>query len=702
MSFSISYTYKIIDKFTPQLREIEKQTEIFNRKLQGLKELSQKSGASIEGMARQTKKAAVAFKQSTATMESSFIKVSRARLSASHADERAAAITAKANAQAAKAASQAESAALRLSSIKSKINAQETKAAASAARSVRLAAKKMPKGAGGPPSKRGGGLGVEQVAAGLGGGAVLTGALGAAMQLEDSVTELTKYLDFDTPEALLSFRKDMTKVGRVVGQSSAAMNLLAAESAKFGVAQADVGAFAKNVATAAVAFKIDLPDATETISKIKVKLDLTNKSLFETLDVINFIDDKGSASSKGMLEIMGRVSGIASSLGVAPDVLAGFAGTAELLGKGGPQSVATAAEGLEMMLQRLQDIKKFDPSIAAGLTKNFTGTIIGVLENLNKMPEVARNLAVQDLFGLEASPFVLNMINKLPLLQKNLALAADKTGAIGSMSREFNKVSQNTSEKLKKVKAGLVDISAEIGTAALPALKAFSDWFTETAPKVQEFIDKNPGIAKLALGFAGLLAAVIPIAIAVGTVAFAFTAAATAIASVVPMLLAIGTAIAIVLSPIGVYVLAIGMLTAGLVLLYQEGGYVTAFVDELVSSMKDLYAIAQSIGELGFWNTLKDVGLATLEGFGFQGMAEHSAIAAQNAKPVALNDMTKNALSGSVKPADLSVSKDSTTSVNLSGMIDFRAENAKIVKASLKSNVGGNLGANAASSVGKP
>jgi len=581
MSFSVSYTYKIIDKFTPQLREIERQTEAFNRKVQGLSATTNQAGKSLQDMGKQAQSAAKDVSKAGTNLGKGLDKM------------------------------QPEGLSKRLGGLSSKMQGFATSAAS--------------------------------LASTVGGGLLLRKFSKDAMDLENSVVDLTKVFDFADARALNTFQNSLGEIARKTGQTKSGMNAMAYEAGKLGIAMEEVGGFAEMAGMAAVAFKVTLPQATDYLSDLRVKLGLNNKSLRETLDTINYIDDKGEASSQGMLEIMARFSGQASALKIAPGIMAAFAATAEKL----EVSPAKAASGLEMMVQRLQDVKKFDPSIAAGLTTDFSGTINKVINKLKTMDQVSRNLKVQELFGNEAAGFVLNFIDKQDLLNKNLALSADKLNAVGSMAKEFGKQSETASFKMLQMDASLTDVSASIGQTLLPYMISFANQVKEIVPKIQAWVSENPGITKFGLAVLAAMVVMAPLALGIAGIV---------------------SAIGFLISPIGLIVAGVGLLTAGLVGLYNENGKFTAFIDTIVYSLTQMYDIMMSILDNGFLSTMKDLAGTALDAIGF----EEAALA-------------------------ISSSKTSTTVATLNGSIDVNAKGgAKVSNASMSSTAPGNLGMNAA------
>ena len=79
------------------------------------------------------------------------------------------------------------------------------------------------------------------------------------------------------------------------------------------------------------------------------------------------------------------------------------------------------------------------------------------------MDRVTRNLAIQDLFGAEAAPFVMNLVESQDLLNKTLGLASNKLKTAGSMQREFSRQQKTGKFAAQKMNAANKDLSATLG-----------------------------------------------------------------------------------------------------------------------------------------------------------------------------------------------------------------------------------------------
>lgn len=446
MAFSISYTYKIIDKYTPKLREIQKQTRAFNKTLGSLQAKTQAAGKDMQRLGQLSGKAARSINRASNKMNKPMGGFGK-----------------------------------RLDKVNGKLN-------------------KFGRSAGG-------------LAATVGGGLLFRKAMKDSFAYEQSIVNLTKVYDGLSGDKLKTFQTELGKVGTIIGQSKTGMNELSFAAGKLGIPLGEVAKFGELAGKVSVAFETDLGQATVVLGDMRTKLGLNNTELNGILDTINTLADNTTASGKDILEVTQRLSGLFKALKVPPDVGAGFAAVARQLSV----SPQLAASGMKIFLQRLQDSKKFGRGVAESLAKDVPGTINKVLSKFRDMDRVTRNLAIQDLFGAEAAPFVMNLVESQGLLNKTLGLAANKLKTVGSMQREFERQQKTGNFMTQKMKASVENLSASLGTVFRPILKDTINFIEKAARKMEDFSRDYPGLTKIALGIGALVAIAAPAAIAIAS-----------------------------------------------------------------------------------------------------------------------------------------------------------------------------------------
>lgn len=121
--------------------------------------------------------------------------------------------------------------------------------------------------------------------------------------------------------------------------------------------------------------------------------------------------------------------------------------------------------------------------------------------------------------------------------------------------------------KIQQAKNDLGDMGEEIGAVLLPAVADLVGWMRDNLlPKIQQFIDfmkQHPAIAKFALAFALVTAALGPVLILVGSLV-------STIGSLITIASTLGISLGALAAPIGIAVAAIAGIIAVGVLLYKN------------------------------------------------------------------------------------------------------------------------------------
>lgn len=452
MSFSVSYVYKIIDKFTPKLREIEKATASFNAAILGAEQKMKGLNQAMKDANPAARQAERAIKKAAKGIDGMSGKGIRGRLSG----------------------------------IQNKMDGIATSASAVA-------------------SSLGVGLGIKK-------------AITDAIDYESSLSDVRRAISFANEEEFAAFQKTLEETGKKLAISKTAMNALAATAGRMEIPKEDMAEFATIAANMAIAFDgLTVDVAMKSISTLKTKLNLSMSQVKETADYINYIDDRTTASGSNMLQIMERLSGTFKTFKVPTNVAAGFAAIAEQLGASGPEGAALAASQMKMFVQKLMSM----PGKSEALTKDFKGTIEKTLANLRAIPEGLRGGLIVEIFGENAAPFVMSLVESQDLYNRTMAVALDRANALGSAEREAAKRRETAAFKLEELKTALANMAIKIGEAVLPAIKEMAPVITKLAADFGDFMKNNPEFAKFAVLAAVVVTAIAPLALAIGGIASA-------------------------------------------------------------------------------------------------------------------------------------------------------------------------------------
>ena len=148
--------------------------------------------------------------------------------------------------------------------------------------------------------------------------------------------------------------------------------------------------------------------------------------------------------------------------------------------------------------------------------------------------------------------------------EKAAMIAEVVTQNVGNMNEEFAKTDAG---KIQQAKNQLGDMGEEIGAVLLPAVADLVSWFqSHLMPVLQKVIDyfkEHPAIAKFALAFAAITAALGPVLMVLGGLI-------SAIGTVISIAPVIGAALAALAGPVGIVVAAIAAAIAIGIKLYKN------------------------------------------------------------------------------------------------------------------------------------
>lgn len=151
---------------------------------------------------------------------------------------------------------------------------------------------------------------------------------------------------------------------------------------------------------------------------------------------------------------------------------------------------------------------------------------------------------------------------------------------VGNMNAKF---AETDAGKIQQAKNALGDMGEEIGAVLLPAVADLVSWFqSNLMPKMQKFIDfmkQHPAIAKFALAFAAITAAL-------GPVLMIFGSFISVLGTVIALAPALGGVLAALAGPIGIVIAAVAAAIAIGIALYKNWDTIKAKAQAIWTAIK--------------------------------------------------------------------------------------------------------------------
>lgn len=312
-----------------------------------------------------------------------------------------------------------------------------------------------------------------------GAGAAVRGTVGQSISFEKAMAEVRKKVDgMDDAAQLAAMEKSISKWAITYGRAREEVAALVAEAGAGGVSLKDMPEFTRINLAAATAWDVSASQAGNALAKIRAATQWSNAELETFVDKVNALADAGSAKEMDVVDMFQRAGAAAKAAGVdfdtslafltamnnvaiAPEVAArGFAAFSSKLRTASNQG-KKVKEGLGMLGLSPDKVSK-------GMKTNATGTMIDVLERLEKHADKAA-VAIK-VFGQEWWDEVARAGQALPEIRKALDIVRDPQKYVGSAQKNLNVELSTTAAHLKQLSALAQEVGGKLGKWALPAI----------------------------------------------------------------------------------------------------------------------------------------------------------------------------------------------------------------------------------------
>jgi len=383
----------------------------------------------------------------------------------------------------------------------------------------------------------------------IAGAGATTTAAGAAVGYP--VLKLAKdYADFET--AMLGVARQVQgakdnngkltplyyEMGEAIKQMSERLPLTANEIAKIteGAARmgvqgkADLLAFTETAAIMAAAFDLPVEQFGDDMGQIAGLYKIPIQNMKDLGDTVNWLDDNALSKGGDIIDVMKRIAGQATMVGMSYKDAAALGSS--FLSLGASSEVAATASNAMMARLANAPILASSKRYAGGLAMlnldaeklqknmsiNSTGTILEVLEAIRKLPKEKQLEASTRIFGVEYGDDASKLAVNLAEYRRQLKLVNDEQ-ARGSMQRESDTRNQTLDAQTQMTMNSLRDLSSEIGQGLKPALldvltlirdmaQSTRDWVKEHPILVSYLVKAAAALAVITIGVGGLMLAI--------------------------------------------------------------------------------------------------------------------------------------------------------------------------------------------------
>lgn len=339
-------------------------------------------------------------------------------------------------------------------------------------------------------------------------------ALGIAKQLpgaRDAAGNLTQ--EYHT------LFKDIQGMARDIPMEANELFEMATAGLRMDVPKEQIKDYVRETAMMATAFELPAGQLGEQMGKISKLYKRPIAEIGELGDTINWLDDNAISKGGDIIDVMQRIGGTAAMVKMADKDAAALSSTLLTLGASSEVSataanalmtnLATAASGTKKQKKAMLELGLDPETIGAEMTKDATGTILKVLDALNKIPEEKRLDIATQLYGREYADDVSKLASNVGEYRRQLKLANSEE-AKGSMKREFEAQKKSAAAQLKLFNSRVEALQVNVGQHLLPIAISAAD----KVGAIVTFINDAIGDSAIAVQAISSLIVGIPFAIA--------------------------------------------------------------------------------------------------------------------------------------------------------------------------------------------
>jgi TP901 family phage tail tape measure protein len=361
------------------------------------------------------------------------------------------------------------------------------------------------------------GAGASAIGAGMVAAAPLVAAGNAAVTFQDAMLDVKKVVDFETPQQFEAMNHDVLQLSRDLGLPAEGIAQIIAAAGQAKIARGELKGFALDAGQMGVAFGTTAEDAGQKMATWRAAFGMTQDQVRAFADQVNYLGDNGNATALAISDVVTRVGPLAGVAGAAAAEVAALGST--IVGMGVADEIAaTGIKNTMLALTKGEAATKAQQTAFAALGLEATnvakamqadagGTIIDVLERVQKLSPDRQASILTQLFGSESVAAIAPMLSQLDVLKTSLDAVSDSQKTAGSMAAEFENRMSGAKGAMDQAKNGLRGAAIAAGSAFLPAIRDVALMVGRASEHLTAFAQAHPGVVKAAGILLGVVAA---------------------------------------------------------------------------------------------------------------------------------------------------------------------------------------------------
>lgn len=354
--------------------------------------------------------------------------------------------------------------------------------------------------------------------------APLGGAAYMAMKNESSFADVSKVVNM-SPEQASALKSWSLKQSTQTPMTSAEINAMLAAGGQSGIQ--DIGelkAYVQDAAKMGVAFDVDAKTAGETLATFKASMGLDQQGAMNLAGLANLLSNNTNSKAADIADVMARQGATAKGAGFKVEEATAL--SSALLSTGlGRERAATAVKNItsrltlgsaasKMQQGALAQLGFNSDGLAADMQRDASGSLIKVLDAINKAPIEKQSALISQVFGEEVKGAVAALAGNTENYAKALELAnRGQKANIDSLNQEYQ-TRINTSENgVELFTNKLSRLAIVVGDALLPALNSALVPLGVIVDGVADFAEENKSLTSVlgigAAAFIGIKGAIL-------------------------------------------------------------------------------------------------------------------------------------------------------------------------------------------------
>lgn len=158
-------------------------------------------------------------------------------------------------------------------------------------------------------------------------GATVAVPIKQAMDFEDTLADIRKVANFETPDGLVKMGQAIQDMSTKMPMAANEIGKIVAAGAQSGIATSELTKFAESAIKMGVAFDVSADQAGQAMAEMRAAFGMTQDQMNVLADKINYLGNNTAASAKDILEITQRIGPLGSVAGAASGSIAAMGAT---------------------------------------------------------------------------------------------------------------------------------------------------------------------------------------------------------------------------------------------------------------------------------------------------------------------------------------------------------------------------------------